>query len=104
MKWLALLGSWHRSIRGARARSFGNKRRAKGPSRRFHGAPPVLPVLVPQPAAAWKPFTHIYTGDQARADAIDNDRVTIGGGEYAVRSEIVAALRQWRQYYNAGVV
>jgi hypothetical protein len=58
----------------------------------------------PQAVMAWKPYTHNFTGDQARADAIDNGRVTINGHEYSLRPEVVAALRDWPAFYNAGVI
>lgn len=53
---------------------------------------------------AYKPYTHNYTGDQARSDAVDNGRVTINGREYSLRPELLAALRDWPEFYNAGVI
>ena len=58
----------------------------------------------PRPSAAWKPYTHSYAADQARADAVDNGKVTINGREYVVRPEVLAALRDWPQFFNAGVI
>jgi hypothetical protein len=43
------------------------------------------------PAAAFEPYTHNFTGDHAREDAIDGF-VTIAGREYPVRAELAAAL------------
>lgn len=54
-------------------------------------------------AHAFEPFTHNFTGDHARVDAIDGF-VTIDGREYPVRSEIAQALRDWPQFYDAGVI
>ncbi|TNM39719.1 hypothetical protein FHP29_12705 [Nocardioides albidus] len=56
------------------------------------------------PAEAFKPYTHVQTGQDARSDAIDNGKVTIDGAEYAVDPKVVAALRDWPSYYNAGVI
>ncbi|MFN2502717.1 MAG: hypothetical protein ABR540_00490 [Acidimicrobiales bacterium] len=56
------------------------------------------------PAGAWKPYTHTFTGDNARADAVDNGSVTILGREYAVPARLVQALSQKRAWYDAGVV
>lgn len=55
------------------------------------------------PAGAFEPYTHNYTGDAARGDAIDGF-VTIEGREYPVRAEILTALRDWPQFYDAGVI
>lgn len=38
-------------------------------------------VVAAQPAEAWKPYTHVFTGDNAYNDAVDGD-VTINGVEY----------------------
>src|SRR4051812_9740890 len=69
----------------------------------------VVPVLllvarVASPANAFKPYTHANTGFDARADVIDNGKVTIEGREYPVDPAVVAALRDWPSYYNAGVI
>ncbi|HSH80291.1 MAG TPA: hypothetical protein VLA19_17330 [Herpetosiphonaceae bacterium] len=61
-------------------------------------------VVRPQPADAWKPYTHNYTGDKAYQDVTDNGKVTINGREYAVDPAVVAALANHRPFYNAGVV
>jgi N6-adenosine-specific RNA methylase IME4 len=55
-------------------------------------------------AQAFKPYTHNVTGDRAWEDVTDDGHVTIEGREYAVRPEVVAALKANRPYYNAGVV
>ena len=64
----------------------------------------LLSLLTPAPVGAWKPFTHIHTGDEAWSDATDDGRVTISSQTYAIRPEIVAALRQWPEHYRAGVI
>ncbi len=61
-------------------------------------------VLAPRRSEAWNPNTHNYSGDLARADAIDDGRLSINGRTYPVRPEVVAALRDWPQFYHAGVV
>src|SRR3954468_9108041 len=60
-------------------------------------------LLLPGAANAWKPYTHNYTGTQARLDAIDGP-VTLGGRSYSVPPEVHQALVDWLTYYNAGVV
>lgn len=56
------------------------------------------------PAEAWKPYTHNYTGDLARDDAVDDGMVTVLGREYPVNPRVVQALTQKRPWYDAGVV
>jgi hypothetical protein len=62
-----------------------------------------LSLFQPEHAEAWKPYTHIYTANQIRADVVDG-HVIINERPYRVRPEIVDALRRWPQFYNAGVV
>lgn len=64
----------------------------------------VSTLIAPATAHAWKPFTHNYTGDQAYADAIDDGQISIGEQDYAVAPQIVSALEDWPEFYNAGVV
>jgi hypothetical protein len=54
-------------------------------------------------AEAFKPFTHVETGEDARTDALDGE-VEINGKKYPVRGEIVDALKKWPAHYNAGVI
>ena len=61
-------------------------------------------VVGSSPARAFKPYTHTGTGDTAMADAIDDGRVTIGDLSYAVRPQVVDALRKWPTYYRAGTI
>lgn len=68
------------------------------------------------PAAAWKPKTHIYLAELARADAIDDGKVTIHQvddatgkvvgvlGSFQVDSRVLAALREKPDQFRAGVV
>lgn len=56
------------------------------------------------PAAAFKPYTHNFTGDQAWEDVTADGKVTINGSEYTVDPRIVTALQNNRAFYNAGVV
>ena len=55
-------------------------------------------------AFAWKPYTHVQSGYTARADAVDDGKVTVAGKSYPVDARVVDALRSWPSYYNAGVV
>jgi hypothetical protein len=55
-------------------------------------------------AQAFKPYTHIQSGLRAWEDVTDDGEVTIEGREYAVKPEVVAALRDNPAYFNAGVV
>jgi hypothetical protein len=55
------------------------------------------------PARSFEPYTHNFTGDEARADALDGS-VSILGREYPLRPEVLAALRDWPQFYDAGVI
>jgi hypothetical protein len=64
----------------------------------------LLLLLVPGSAFAWKPYTHNFIGNEALADAIDDGQLTINGRQYALRPELVAALRAWPQFFHAGVV
>ena len=60
-------------------------------------------ALLPGPARAFEPYTHNFTGDEARGDALDGF-VTIAGRDYPVRPELLAALRDWPEFYDAGVI
>lgn len=64
----------------------------------------VVALLPTTPAAAFKPYTHMVTAATAYDDAVDDGRVTILDRQYAVRPELVAALRAWPSYYRAGVI
>ncbi|WP_137846397.1 hypothetical protein [Microbacterium sp. 2FI] len=61
-------------------------------------------VATTMPAAAFKPYTHNVTAENAYDDATDDGFVTVNGDEYAVRAEIVTALRNQPAAYNAGVI
>lgn len=63
-----------------------------------------LLLLQQSQAEAWKPHTHVYAADQVWTDAVLDGRVNIAGVDYAIRPEIVAALSDWPEYYNAGVI
>jgi hypothetical protein len=69
------------------------------------------------PAFAWKPTTHVYLGEQARKDAVDDGKVTINRveyangkvttqkiGDYPVDSNILAALKAYPAQYRAGIL
>jgi hypothetical protein len=64
----------------------------------------VVMLFPASPAAAFKPYTHNYTGDRAWEDVNPDGRVTINGREYTVRAAVWQALRNNRASYNAGVV
>ncbi len=63
----------------------------------------LLTVLTVGPAEAFKPYTHNAAAQPTLADVQDG-KVTVDGREYAVRPEVVAALRDWPSYYQAGVI
>ena len=72
--------------------------------------------LVPAPAHAWKPKTHIFFAEEALKDAIDDGKVTIHKvdyltgtvvgelGQYDVDADILAALKSHPKQYRAGVL
>ena len=72
----------------------------------------LLGVLGTTPAQAWKPYTHEVGGDRVWTQVTASGRVTITTGtganqhthSYPVDSRIVSALRNWKAYYNAGVI
>jgi hypothetical protein len=62
-----------------------------------------LQLLVSQNAHAFKPFTHNWTAEQARQDALDGN-VNINGNSYAINPAVLNALQKWPTFYNAGVI
>jgi hypothetical protein len=68
------------------------------------------------PALAWKPTTHVYLGQQALKDALDDGKVSIyrvdyGNGkvlskigDYPVDSDILLALKAYEPQYRAGIL
>jgi hypothetical protein len=52
---------------------------------------------------AWKPFTHVFTGNNAYEDALDG-AVEINGVAYPVNPRLVLALQTKKPFYDAGVV
>jgi hypothetical protein len=68
------------------------------------------------PALAWKPTTHVYLGQQALKDALDDGKVSIyrvdykNGkvlskiGDYPVDSNILSALKAYPSQYRAGIL
>ena len=68
------------------------------------------------PALAWKPTTHVYLGQQALKDALDDGKVSIyrvdykNGkvlskiGDYPVDSNILSALKANPSHYRAGIL
>ena len=68
------------------------------------------------PALAWKPTTHVYLGQQALKDALDDGKVSIyrvdykNGkvlskiGDYPVDSNILSALKANPSQYRAGIL
>jgi len=77
----------------------------------------LMSVLVhPSAAYAWKPTMHVYLGEQALKDALDDGKVTIQRadyqrgeitgevGTYAVDRDILAALQTNAAQYRAGIL
>jgi hypothetical protein len=62
----------------------------------------------PLAAVAFDPKVHVSLAGEAADDAVDDGMVTITvdgvDHDYAVHPAIVAALTDWRSYYNAGAV
>ena len=68
------------------------------------------------PALAWKPTTHVYLGQKALNDALDDGKVSIyrvdykNGkelskiGDYPVDSNILSALKAYPSQYRAGIL
>ena len=52
----------------------------------------------------FKPFTHLAIVSEARADLIDDGKVTIEGKSYSVPGDVVTAIRDNPAYFNAGAV
>ena len=67
------------------------------------GALCLVALAIPGIAKAWKPYTHNFTGTQARNDAVDGT-IAIGGRTYSVPAPVRQALADWPSFYNAGVV
>ena len=55
-------------------------------------------------AEAWKPFTHVFTGANAYADAVADGAVEINGQSYPINPRLLLALRTKKPFYDAGVV
>lgn len=76
----------------------------------------VLLLVNASPALAWKPTTHVYLGELALKDALDDGKVSIYRvdydkgqvlskvGDYAVDSNTLAALRAYPAQYRAGIL
>ena len=70
----------------------------------------LLVAIPPEPAAAWKPPTHLFGVEPALQDAIDDDKVTIATPDgappvtVAANPTIVAALRAHPEAYRAGAI
>lgn len=66
-----------------------------------------LPALA-QNAAAWKPTTHAFLANEVLLDLVDDGMLTIDIGgtphPFAPTAEVESALRQYPQYYRAGVL
>ncbi len=61
-------------------------------------------LAVPSPAAAFKPYTHVVSGQTALADVLHDGAVTIAGRKYPVPERVREALQQHPAAYNAGAV
>ena len=56
-----------------------------------------LQLLASYNAHAFKPYTHNWTADQARQDALDG-QVTINGTNYPINPAVLDALQKWATY------
>ena len=62
-------------------------------------------TAVAAPAFAWKPNTHIYAANQAISSVMaGQNSVMIDGNNYAVDSRIANAIRNYPEFYRAGVI
>lgn len=61
-------------------------------------------LSTPDPAHAWKPYTHNTSALEAYNDAVDDGIVVVEGRTYAVAPSVVTALQNWPEFYNAGVI
>ena len=70
----------------------------------------LLASQIPTAAHAWKPTTHAYLADLAVQDALSGDNMVtipvLGSTSlsYPVDTDVLNALSQARQHYNAGVI
>ena len=65
----------------------------------------MLFVLAPSVGHAFKTATHVWVGQQVLEDVVPDGRVTIPPfGEFAVRPDIVAALRSYPNEFRMGNV
>jgi hypothetical protein len=65
----------------------------------------VLGLVLPSPAAAWKPKTHIYTADLVMANIMaGQNTVTVGGRQYPVPVEVAGAIRAHPDDFRGGAV
>lgn len=53
---------------------------------------------------AWKPFTHVFTGASAYADAVADGAVEINGESYPINARLLLALQTKRPFYDSGVI
>ncbi len=64
----------------------------------------VASLLVPATSVeAFKPYTHAAIAEEI-LDDIQDGRVTIGGREYPVDPSVVAAITNFPEYFNAGLI
>ncbi|HEY5617025.1 MAG TPA: hypothetical protein VIK60_03730, partial [Vicinamibacterales bacterium] len=58
----------------------------------------------PLAEVAWKPYTHVETAKDVRADLLDDGQLTIAGHEYDVHPKVFEAIRDYEAFYYAGTV
>jgi len=64
-----------------------------------------LATAVAAPAFAWKPSTHIYAANQAISSVLAGQNVVnIDGNNYPVDPRVAQAIRNFPDYYRAGVI
>lgn len=56
------------------------------------------------PAGAWYGITHSYLGSQVVEDLKNDNQVSINGRSYAVGAEVANAIRNYPDYFNAGII
>ncbi len=55
-------------------------------------------------AWAWKPYTHVKLADLAKDEAVANNGILVRGKVYALRPEVIDALKAYPEFFDGGVV
>ncbi len=61
-------------------------------------------AMPPLPVSAWKPNQHVGMGRIVLEDLIADNKVNIGGVDYAVNSLALQAIKSFPEYYLMGTI